>query len=238
LAERSGSRRSRATKLIVALVVLAALFVLGRTVDVESYLAPLRDQVQAFGAWSWLVYIGIYTVATLLTLPGTPFTVLAALLFGPIKGFVIMTVATTVSATAGFFIARYFARAEVERRLGHLRIFHRLRSMTENDHWLVIPFIRIAPFFPYALNNYALGLTNLSFWRYILWSELIFVPMNALLVWGAQSIYRAAVEGEVSWPLIGATTGVAVLVLLLGVAAKRAVGGRADGAAVDEQGGR
>lgn len=210
-------------RVVLPLAVIAVLVVIGRMIDVEQYMATARDWVHGFGPWGPAVYVLLYVGATLLFLPGTPFTVLAALLFGTWGGFLVMMVATTLSAAAGFLIARYAAKSMVESYLGHTDTFRRLRSLVEEDRSYVIPTIRFLPIFPYSFNNYALGLTNISFRSYMMWSEAVFVVMNAVLVLAANALYRALVLGETSWWLIAGSTVAGILVLVLGRWARRSL---------------
>lgn len=213
-------------RLMLPLAVIGALVVIGRSVEVEQYMVAAREWVYSLGPWGPAAYVLLYVVATLLFLPGTPFTVLAALLFGTGVGFVVMMIATTLAAAIAFLIARYAAKAAVEARLGHTDTFRRLRTLIEEDGRYIIPTIRFLPIFPFSFNNYALGLTNISFWSYMLWSELVFVIMNAVLVLAASALYRALILGETSWWLIGGSTVAGILVLVLGRWAHRVAAGR------------
>ncbi len=218
-------------RVVLPLVAVAALVTAGRMLDVEAYMSTAREWVQGFGPWGPAVYVLLYVGATLLFLPGTPFTVLAALLFGTLGGFLVMMLATTLSAAIAFLIARYAAKSIVEEHLGHTDTFRRLRTLVEQDRRYVIPTIRFLPIFPYSFNNYALGLTNISFRSYMIWSEAVFVIMNAVLVLAANALYRALVLGESSWWLIAGSTAAGVLVLVLGRWARRSLRVRADGEA-------
>src|SRR5690606_9521742 len=113
--------------------------------------------------------------------------------------FVIMVAATTVATAVSFLIARYLARPAIESRLGDDPRFRRVRAWVEQSPWVAIPFLRIFPFCPYALINYGLGLTRISFGTYIAASEVGMIPANALLVGLAGSLYRFVVRGETPW---------------------------------------
>ncbi len=132
-----------------------------------------------------------------------------------------MVIASTLAAASAFLVARYAAQRRVEEMLSRTGTFQKFLTIVEENPLISIVFVRITPFFPFAINNYALGLTKISFWSYLLYSELVFIPMNAVLVLGAFAIYRAMIRGEVSWILIGTTAAAGVLVLVLGRAAKR-----------------
>ncbi len=206
------------------LLVIASLFVVARLVDIDQYLRLVKQWVWAFGSWGAVIYVLFYTGATLMFLPGTPFTILAPFIFGSVEGFLTMVVATTVSATAAFLSARYIARNTVEKRVMKIKEFDRLKKMVEENYWFAIPFIRLMPFFPFSFNNYALGLTRISFWKYFLVSQVVFIPMNAVMVFGANTLYSALTGGEISWWMAGGSLAGGIMVLLLGYAAKKKFG--------------
>lgn len=222
------------TQILIPLTLLAALFTVGKLIDLDQYLLLVQQEVRQLGPWGPVVYIVIYVVATLL-LPGTPFTILAAFLFGTAWGYFTMVVATTLAAVSGFFTARYLARDVVEQRFAGTAPFIKVKKMVEDNSWFSIPFIRLMPIFPFAINNYVLGLSRVPFWTYLITSEIVFLPMNAVFVFGAQAIYRALVKGEASWGLLIATTGATLAVLGVGILGKRFLpaNGREDRSAAD-----
>jgi len=157
-----------------------------------------------------------YVAATLIGVPGMPFTLLSPVLFGIGPAFGVMVVGSAVSAALGFLIARYLARDALAERLSGTDGFARLSALVEKHDWAVIPVLRIVPIAPFAVVNYGFGLTGISFWRYFGWSELAMVPMNAVLVVGAGLFVDAATRGTASWPLLLAA---AAALALIGLAA-------------------
>ena len=222
----SGQRRSVRKRWSAALTIalLAALFVAGRFVDVQGWILMARETVSGLGYWGGLLYGLAFVLATLLMIPGTPFTILAALLFGPWLAFVIMTFATTLSAVIAFLLARYLAKEWVERRLRRGGKLEQLKGLTEQNRAFVIPAIRFLPMFPYSFNNYALGLTRISFGSYLFWSEVVLIPMNIVLILGAHALYRSLIVGEFSWGLIGGATAAGAAVFALGYFARKRLG--------------
>jgi len=149
--------------------------------------------------------------------PGTPFTLAAPLLFGGPVAFVTMVVASTLSASGMFLISRHLARDALARRLRTHPRFNQLDRLLDAHAWIVIPFIRVVPF-PFVLSNYGLGLTRIGFWRYLAWSEVGMVPMNALFVLGMDSVLRA-LSGNMSWTMTaaaGVAAGISSVLVLLG----------------------
>jgi uncharacterized membrane protein YdjX (TVP38/TMEM64 family) len=203
------------------LLCIAVLFTAARVIDLNHYLQIGQKWIWQFGPCGPVAFVGLYTMAVLFLLPGLPFTLMAAFLFGSLKGYLVMMVASTLAAIVGFTVARYLARETFERRLRAVESFEKLTDLVEKNQWLVISFIRLMPIFPFSLNNYVLGLTNVPFWRYLLFSEIVFIPMNALWIFGANTIYAAMISGEISWSIMGAAFTAGLLVLALGYAGKR-----------------
>ena len=213
---RARSRR-RIWPLVAAGSFLLAMVVVGRAIDVGSHLEAAQGWTAALGVLAPAAFVVVYVVATLLGVPGMPFTLLSPLLFGVGPAFVVMVVGSALSAALAFLIARYLARDALAERLAGTDGFARLSALVEEHDWAVIPVLRILPIAPFAVVNYGFGLTGISFWRYFGWSELAMVPMNAVLVLGAGLLFDATARGTASWPLLGAAAAAALV--LIGLAA-------------------
>ena len=215
---RARARRRRGIwPLVAAGGFLLAMVVVGRAIDVGSHLEAAQGWTAALGVLAPAAFVVVYVVATLLGVPGMPFTLLSPLLFGVGPAFVVMVVGSAISAALAFLIARYLARDALVERLAGTDGFARLSALVEEHDWAVIPVLRILPIAPFAVVNYGFGLTGISFWRYFGWSELAMVPMNAVLVLGAGLLFDATARGTASWPLLGAAAAAALV--LIGLAA-------------------
>jgi uncharacterized membrane protein YdjX (TVP38/TMEM64 family) len=197
--------------------LLLAMIVVGRTVDVGRYLEAARAWTGPLGVLAPAAFVVVYVGATLIGVPGMPFTLISPVLFGAWPAVAMMIVASGLSAVTAFLIARYLARDAFAARLAGTAAFTRLSGMLEAHDWVVIPLLRVLPVAPFAVVNYGFGLTAISFWRYTAWSLLGMIPMNVVLVLGADLFYTAATRGTVPWPLAAAAA--AALLLLAGLAA-------------------
>lgn len=223
-ANRRASRRRNTIRVVAFLGVVGALFAVGQLVDVAAHVSTIRAWVAELGVAAPAVYTLAYAVATLLGVPGTPLTVLAALVFGPRQGVVVMIIASTIAAFGGFAIARWLARDRIERLLGDSRPYQALQSMLDASPVVAVPFARLMPVFPFSLVNYALGLSRMPLWKYLLTSELVMVPMNFVWVWSATAVYGTVIRGDVPWGIVLGTLGGALALLVVGVIGHRAFG--------------
>jgi len=55
----------------------------------------------------YLAYGGVYTLLEILAVPAVPLTMTAGVIFGPVAGSAVVSVAATAAATIAFLIARY-----------------------------------------------------------------------------------------------------------------------------------
>lgn len=219
---RAGSRR-RVWPLVAAGAFLLAMVVVARFVDVGSHLEAAQGWTATLGVLAPAFFVLVYVGATLIGVPGMPFTLLSPFLFGIGPAFVVMVVASALSAALGFLIARYLARDALAERLAGTDGFARLSALVEEHDWAVIPVLRIVPIAPFAVVNYGFGLTGISFWRYFGWSELAMIPMNAVLVVGAGLLVDASARGAASWLLLGAAAAAALALIGLAALGRRAL---------------
>ena len=152
----------------------------------------IKTWVASFGTIAPLVYIGLYLVSTVFFLPGTPVTVLAGFVFGPLWGVFYASIASIISVSAAFLIARYVARDLVESWVKDNAQFRKIDEQVEEQGWRIVMLTRLVPIFPFNLQNYAYGLTSIRFATYVLVSAVFMLPGTAVFV----QLGGAFVSGE------------------------------------------
>jgi uncharacterized membrane protein YdjX (TVP38/TMEM64 family) len=75
--------------------------------------------------------------------------------------------AAVLGASAAFLVARYLARAAIERRLAGNRRFAAIDRAVGIQGRKLVFLLRLSPVFPFNLLNYALGLTSVRFVDYV-----------------------------------------------------------------------
>jgi uncharacterized membrane protein YdjX (TVP38/TMEM64 family) len=152
----------------------------------------IKAWVEHGGVWEPAVFIGVYTIAPALFLPGSVLTLAGGALFGPFTGALLSLIGATIGATVAFLIARYLAADWVERRVsGRLQ---EIKEGIEREGWRFVAFVRLVPLFPFNLLNYALGLTRLSVQTFAITSFITMAP-GALAYAYLGDVGREAVSG-------------------------------------------
>jgi uncharacterized membrane protein YdjX (TVP38/TMEM64 family) len=134
----------------------------------------LQQELRGFGPWSPILFVLIYSLATVLFMPGSILTVAGGALFGPLWGTLWNLSGATLGATLAFVIARYIGSDWVAERAGE-RLARLIRGV-EEEGWRFVAFVRLVPLFPFNLVNYAFGLTRIGLSEYVFASFVCMAP--------------------------------------------------------------
>ena len=134
----------------------------------------LGDWLAGAGVMAPLLFMGIYALSTVLCLPGSVLTIAGGVLFGPVWGTFYNLTGATIGATMAFLIARYLASDLVSRKTGGW--LSQLVEGVEAEGWRFVAFVRLVPLFPFSLLNYALGLTRIRLFHYVVTSYICMLP--------------------------------------------------------------
>lgn len=212
-------------KLLIFAVLIAVVLLLNNRYGWSAYLgntenlAFLRQTVQGNQLKALAIYCGITIVGCVaLALPGVTFAVFAGLLFGPWLGTLACLVATTTGAAAAFLVGRFFLKDS-------------LKPMVMKNNWLrkvlfdnagrsdivVLLITRLVPLFPYNLQNFAYGITDIRFLPYTVYTFLFMIPGVALFTIGSAGF----TAGSGRWRYFFAAGILLALVLALGFGVKK-----------------
>ena len=159
---------------IVVFVFLIAGIATAVTYRKQFDVDVLGDWLAGAGVMATLLFIGIYAISTVLLLPGSVLTIAGGVLFGPIWGTFYNLTGATIGATMAFLIARYLASDLVSRKTGGW--LSQLIEGVEAEGWRFVAFVRLVPLFPFNLLNYALGLTCIRLFHYVITSYICMLP--------------------------------------------------------------
>lgn len=224
-------------RIVLALLVLglATVAVLARATGFTEYLRPgnlglLRDWISGLGAAGPVVFIAGYALATVAFLPGTPLTLLAGLLFGPIVGGTYAFSGAMIGAVLAFLVARYAARDLVASWMRKSERLRRLDAGVERQGWRMLVITRLVPVFPFNLQNYAYGLTRVRLGTYTLVSGLCIVPGVAVYAFAGGSLGSLSAGGDLTrvFVYLGVAAIIFVALSFLPGIIRRRAGGEID----------
>ncbi|NJK89873.1 MAG: TVP38/TMEM64 family protein [Myxococcales bacterium] len=133
----------------------------------------------------------LYALSTPLLVPGILFMLAAGYLWGPVIGFAIVSPSSLAGASLSFVTGRSFLASAVER---WINVDPRLRAVDtaiRRRGISVVILLRLSPFLPYNLLNYALALTSVRSRDYVLGSWIGMMPLGLLYVYVGSTLPEA-----------------------------------------------
>jgi uncharacterized membrane protein YdjX (TVP38/TMEM64 family) len=206
-------------KLLLIIVAIAALIVLGRHFHLGELFAATLDKIRGMGALAPVLFVMLYIVGAILFVPGSILTIGAGVVFGLLRGAILVSIGATIGAIAAFLIGRYFARDWVRGQLEGNPKFAAIDRAVGREGWKIVLLTRLSPVFPFNLLNYGFGLTAVTLRDYALATWIGITPGTVLYVYIGSIGGNLATAGQshrtpAQWALnivgLAATVGVAV----------------------------
>lgn len=152
----------------------------------QEGLLMVQDDVKgalgSLGIFAPIIYILIYIIRPLVFFPTSILTPLSAVVFGPFLGWIYTFIGENIAASVAFLVARYFGGDLLSR-------FKKLKLLDEElkEHGLrTVIFLRLVPLFPFDIVNFGLGLTSVSFRKYVIGTAVGVLPgLTAYIFLGA-----------------------------------------------------
>lgn len=219
-------------KILIAIVVIAALVLAGRYFNIPDKLQLALDWVEGLGPAGPAVFILIYILACVFFISGAALTLGAGGVFGLLMGCIYVSIGSTLGATAAFLVGRYLARDKIAKKIKGNPTFAAIDEAVANEGWKIVGLTRLSPVFPFVLLNYAFGLTKVPLGQYMLASWIGMMPGTVMFVYFGYIAAEVATGGDSSsgplkWVInivgLAATVGVTVFVTRI---AKRALDSR------------
>lgn len=153
--------------------------------------------------------------------PGSVLMTAAGAAFGLTRGFLAAQAGATLGAGLAFLVSRYLARRRVERWVSSKPAFAAVDEAIGSEGWKIVLLTRCCPLFPYIFQNYAFGLTRVSFGHYAFGSFLGLVPTTLVFSYlgslgrnGAEAVSGNTTTLEILLRVFGLLATVAVSVYL------------------------
>ena len=209
--------RKRLLILLVIVAVLVAVWFLtpvGKMVDFQSLFEnrdTLLHTVKANYLLAVLVYIGVYIIATALSVPGaTVLTLLGGFFFGPWLATAYVNIGATLGAFLIYLAARYFLGDGIQEKYAD-KLVKFNKEIDENGPNYMLT-LRLVPIFPFFLVNLFAGVTTIRPMQFLWTTALGIIPGSFAYAWLG---HAGATIGEgAPWQLFVALGLLAALSLL------------------------
>lgn len=153
-------------------------------------LERLEDVVQK----NLLLAVGLYVLLTVigsvvLALPGITFAIAAGFLFGPLLGTVCCLTAAVLGAMLAFAAGRFFLKDSIKPMAMKNKYLKKwLFDESGKNEIFVLMITRLVPLFPYNLQNFAYGVTDIKFTTYSICSLVFMLPGTAMYTVGTAGL--------------------------------------------------
>ena len=146
-------------------------------------IAAFLEWVQSAGLWGAVLFGLAYIPAAVLFVPASILTLGAGFVFGVARGTVIVSLGSTVGATAAFVVARTVGHDWVVGRMARHPSLNAIGRAVESEAFKVVLLTRLSPLFPFNLLNYAFGVSSVPFKTYVLASWLGMLPGTLMYIY-------------------------------------------------------
>lgn len=177
----------------------------------DDWYGRLQTLVQTNFLEAALIYIAVMVVASVvLAVPGVTFAIIAGAIFGPWWGTLLCTLSATIGAIAAFIVGRFFLQDGLRDQIAKNQYIRKLLfdENTKNE-MMVLMITRLVPVFPYNLQNFAYGITDISLLKYSIGTFFFMIPGTAMYTIGTYAVTGAGNK----LLYIGLTAAIVVCVL-------------------------
>lgn len=228
--------RTNWKKLVKPGIFVAAIllvFLLNKRLGWSDYITDPRwyQRLQETMQDNYLKVVVIYMVVmvvgcVVLALPGVTFAIIAGTLFGPWMGTLLCSIAATIGAILAFLVGRFFLRDSLREKVIKNKYIDRLLfdKNTKNE-MTVLMVTRLVPIFPYNLQNFAYGITDMSLAKYSLGTFIFMIPGTAMYTFGTYAV----IDGSNRLFYAAATVVIAAVVIVTSRLLKKKYVGPEDG---------
>ena len=183
-APESGKKTELSLEKLIPVAILITGLIAFFAFDLDRYLSltALKENRESLTGWvadnglgAWLAYAGIYSVVTVLSIPGgAVMTIAGGFLFGPWLGGTLTVIGATIGATAVFLAARYALADFLRDKAGGT--IPKMEEGFKESALSYLLFLRLMPVFPFWLVNLVPAFLRVPVGVYILGTAVGIIP--------------------------------------------------------------
>lgn len=213
-------------KIVVGVLVVAALVVAVRVLPVTAWLEQFKTYVRGAGPIGYVLYVAVYVICCVFLVPATVLTLGAGAIFGFVQGTILNLISATLGASAAFLLGRTVFRKRIEQKMASNPKLGAVDKAIEKEGTKIMLLMRLSGFPPFTWINYALSLTGVKFVAYVLTTFFGIIPGTAAFTYlGAAGADLASGSGSRIRLIftVAAAVGAVVVAIIIARIATRAV---------------
>ena len=186
----------RNKKVIIFITIIIIGILLNRKFGWSSYLKDynnlkyINEFVDSNYILSTFLYLGFTIIgSSVLALPGVTFAIVSTGLFGPWLGSLYCLIGTTIGALLSFILSRYLLKDSIEDLVKkNQRLYNMVFQTNSEREILILMITRLLPIFPFNLQNFAYGISNISIVKYTVGTFLFMIPGIVIFSIGTEGV--------------------------------------------------
>ena len=193
--ERLGRRLVVVSQVVIGMLIAIAIVKAGRTLPIASC-DELRRNMDRWGFVAPLIYVALYTWATICFIPGSLLTMAAGVVFGVWEGCLWSLAGSTLGATIAFFCGRFLAADMVRRLWGGMAWFQSFERHAERDGFVWLLSVRLSPVMPFTVINYVAGVVPVRFSQYFIATVVGVIPGKMAFLFAGSTVGCAMLDKD------------------------------------------
>ncbi len=141
-------------------------------------------------------FIIVYTILTIIGIPGTVLTVAGGVVFGIWWGTLWSVIGATLGALGAFWTARYLLRDYIKHKFGRHKALTKFNQAVKDKPIAFVLTVRFAPISPFNVVNFLFGLTPIHWFYYTIATFFGIIPGTLAYTWLGTSGVEALEGGD------------------------------------------
>ncbi|MCG8571046.1 MAG: VTT domain-containing protein [Spirochaetes bacterium] len=154
----------------------------------------LKKYILNLGIIAPLFIIFLYFAFSTFFLPTMFFSMLCGYLYGILPGTLLAWIGLTGGILSSFLASRYLFQQDFIGFFGDKKVVLKIEEYLERHDWLAVVALRLFFIFPYNIQNYAYGLSNVKISVYITGSAIGILPITIINAWLGFLVSKGSIE--------------------------------------------
>ncbi len=190
-------------KLIIGILFVFTLLALSFFIPYGDILKSVIVECRALGIYGIVLFVVVYALLCIALAPGSIITMAVGAVYGFSIGYVVVTLGSLLAATLSFLIGKFLFHKAISHWLIKYPRIKLIQNAMSKKGLIIVFLMRLSPLFPFAISNYAMSLTDISFKNYFFISWIGMIPGTVLYVYlGVLSTSLIQTDVALQWKTV------------------------------------